>query len=535
MRWERLQLWIGAVAAAGLAGARLVGAPPSLLAWPGGEVYGHAWVQWWWGQGLDPGTLVSGGDGWRVIDPLTTALAAGLGRAVGEVAAWNAVSLGGVALAFAGGAALARRIGGSPLVGGAALALAPIYLGSLASGLTEDAALGLVALALSLLLGPRLRERLLGGALLGLSAWCGLYLALAGAWLALVVGAASLIEEARSAAGRASEGRALAGRALAGWVGAAALAAGGAAAALAAQGERIAGEGHRFGQGAPRFEPLWAINPWRGADLASFFAPGHAPLTADALVRLHPAYLGWVALLLALLAVRQGRWWIGLLGAAVLCTGPSLSWAGRPLGLENPLAALVAGLPGLELLNHYGRLLLAGAVALSALAALGAARLEGWSPARWRPLVAPALAALIAAEIGAASPAPLPLPLTPAGIDPVWAALADGEGAVLPVPLAGPGVNFQRPLYEQRAHGRRLLLHANRPGQTRAARSPEGRWLAALGSRPMPAPAAPDRARLAAAGLRAVVAREPYVATVTEVLGPPDRAEEGGAIWNIEP
>ena len=121
---------------------------PVLLAWAGGEVYGHAWVQWWHGlalPGWPSGTdLARGTEVWPVIDPLTTGLAALLGRLVGWTVAWNGVLLGSVALAFVGGAVLARRYDGDPLVGGTVLALGPVFLGSLASGLTEDFSLGLL-------------------------------------------------------------------------------------------------------------------------------------------------------------------------------------------------------------------------------------------------------------------------------------------------------------------------------------------------------------------------------------------------------
>ena len=171
-------LTFGALAAVTLVGGSLLTTgEPALLAWPGGEVFGHAWVQWWhglalpdWPRGTD---LARGTEAWPVIDPLTTALAALLGRLVGWTLAWNLVLLGGVALAFVGGAVLARRCDGDPWVGGTVLALGPIFMGSLASGLTEDAGLGLIALALALLRSPAPRRVLAGGALLGLAAWCG--------------------------------------------------------------------------------------------------------------------------------------------------------------------------------------------------------------------------------------------------------------------------------------------------------------------------------------------------------------------------
>ena len=89
----------------------------------------------------------------------------------GATHAWNFMVLGFVTLAFAGGWRLARAEGGDPLTGAVALALSAPFLGSLASGLTEDGALGLGALGLSLSVGAvrethPWRAGLLGGACL---------------------------------------------------------------------------------------------------------------------------------------------------------------------------------------------------------------------------------------------------------------------------------------------------------------------------------------------------------------------------------
>src|SRR5438128_339720 len=107
---------------------------------PGAEVYGHAWVQWWaaaqwpaWPTGtpLDEGTT-----SWPVIDPLLTWLIAGASHIVGATAAWNLGTACAVVLASVGGGALARAMGGAGPVGAVGLATAPIFLGSLTSGLT---------------------------------------------------------------------------------------------------------------------------------------------------------------------------------------------------------------------------------------------------------------------------------------------------------------------------------------------------------------------------------------------------------------
>lgn len=495
-------------------GGKLWGAPePSLLAWPGGEVWGHAWVQWWHGEALPAwpsGTsLALGAEPWPVIDPLPTALAGGMGRLLGYAAAWNFLQLGAVALAFLGGAVLARREGGSPLVGGVVLATGPIFLGSLASGLTEDAALGLLPLAWAALLGEGWRRAALGGLLLGLAAACGLYLGWMGGVVALGLGLAAL---ARGGL-----------RALPRWALAGALALALAAGVGAAHRERLAGEGHRGGQVVEQVEPLWRVNPWRGVDLASLVTPGTAHLRGDELVRLHPAYLGILPLILAFYGGRS-RWWAVLLVSVAVSLGPSLRFAGQPLGVENPAALALAKLPLGGLFNHHGRLLLAGQVALAVLASRGSLRLvhrlvhrEGLIGKGIRMPTIPIgaipwiLALGITTEIALISPAPLPLPLSPATVDPLWAELATGQGPVLPWPAGGPGVHFQRPLYEQRAHGRPLLIAPNRPGA--------GRGLTPEGLR----------------GVGAIAARAPFDREVEARLGPPTYRSEAGAIWEFSP
>ena len=72
-----------------------------LLGWQGGELYGHAWVQWWHGEALwgwpSGTTRVLGASSWPVVDPLNTVLAALLGKAFGYPTGWNALIVLGIA------------------------------------------------------------------------------------------------------------------------------------------------------------------------------------------------------------------------------------------------------------------------------------------------------------------------------------------------------------------------------------------------------------------------------------------------------
>ncbi len=514
---------LGALLCLLLVGGPLLTQPGAILASPQGEVWGHLWVQGWHAAALPDwpsGTgLALGADPWPVIDPLPTAFAAATGRLIGPVAAWNLLVLGSVLLAFLGGAALAKRAGGEPLVGGLALGLAPSLMGSLGSGLSEDMGVGLAALGLSRLGSPRLRDGALAGLLLGLLAGTGLLLAWATALVAGLLGLAAAWEDRRTV--KATALAALIAAALAlpvAWPHAA----------------RLSGLGHRGGSlSAADVEPLWRLNPWRGVDLLSLVAP--LPQEAgEALIRVHPGYLGLTLLGLALLGARGARIWaliLLLLAAAAL--GPELRFGGHPLGfggnalgLDNPVAAIFSLLPGGSLLNHHGRLLLVGAIALSVLASRGA-RVVGERLGR-RALLGLSMAAAVDLVLLAPGGAPLPL-ADPAPADIVTELGGLRPGALLVVPAAGPGVHFQRPLFDQRLHGRRLLLDPRHPGLPPGlASTPTGRW---LGSLAQPRSAPPPTGEVALPGVAVLVVLEPYVEAVEAVLGEPTVRADDGAAW----
>jgi len=242
---------------------------------------------------------------------------------------------------------------------------------------------------------------------------------------------------------------------------------------------------------------------------------------------MHPGYLGLSLVVLGLLAGRS-RWWLVLLGAVLVAPGTHLSWMGQPLGMEGPAVAL-GWLPFGELINHHGRLLMLGAVALSVLAARGARQVTR----RWgRPWGRGAVLAVVVVDLALLGPVPTPLPTAdarPLGVYtlPDFAALP--EGAVLQLPAAGPGIHFQRPLYDQRIHQRPLLLDPNRPGLPPAySRTDSGRFLASLvAPDSAPAPSAVEWP----AGVALLVVSEPYVDRVADAFGPPSLRAEDSAVW----
>jgi hypothetical protein len=483
----------------------------------GAEVYGHAWVAGFVAEHwpalpsatdrLDPRRDVA----WTVIDPLVTWTIAGLSRIVGLVTAWDLAAWAAVATAFAGGAYLARRTGGHWLIGGAIVALGPCLGAALASGLSEDWAIGVVAAALGLVaaLDGR-KEAVAAGILLGLCAWLGLYLALGAAIGAIVLGAA-----------RVRETRRWREMALA-----AAIAAILAVPMALRQGRRITGEGHRFGAPQLSVEPNWAFNPRRGDDLASFVVPwpwapedpgrpGTTPL-----IRLHPAYLGLVPLGLAAMGRRRRD--LALLAvSAGLATGPTLAAFGHPLAV-NPFVWALSRVPVFDLVNHWGRLLVPGQLALAAMAARG----------RGRPDV---LAGLVAADAVLLSPAPWPVSVADAEVPGIYREIGGlSPGGLVVAPAAGPGVAFQRILYRTLAQDRPVAIDPDRPGYAWA----DGTGLAdALRGLDAADPPDPDLARSVAAireaGGAVLLVEDPYVPKVETWLGTPDVRADGGAAWDL--
>lgn len=476
------ELAIGVVIACVLVGPAVVAG--GLAGSAGAEVYGHAWVQDWAANGWPAwptGTpLASGTAAWPVIDPLPTWIVGGLARAVGATAAWNVWASVGVVLAAVGGGAFARALGGTGIVGAVGVATMPIFLGSLTSGLTEDYALGLVALALAALLTGR---RLLGAGLLGGSAWCGLYLAWLGAWPALAIGARHLRDRPLR------------------WILAGLLAIGIAAPAAAPFRARLGGEGHRGGTVPARAEPLWALDPWRGADLASFGAPGKVDV-GDAFVREHPVYLGYTTLALAAAGGFHPAW-LGVLACAAVAPGEHLAWAGQPLGVDNPALAAFRVLPFAARFNHHARVMLLGQLLLVGLAARGARRLGERFGTRQAGI---GVALVLFAETAVVSPARVPLPVAPDGSPAIYAALTafPKDLPVAVVGASGPGIHPQKVFFDQRAHGRRLLHNPNKPMDGRPG---PGVILVALG---------------------------PAVARVTAERGAPEIVAVDGAAWGPE-
>lgn len=497
------------VAVVALTGAGLLGAPPGAwLGAPGAEVWGHVALLGAHAAALPgwpaaPTALVVDAAPWPVMDPLPTAAAAVLARVIGVGPAWNLLHLAAAALAAVGGARLARAHGGDAAVGAAVLGAWPALQGAMASGLSEDLWVGLVACALAAVQERRWAR---GGLLLGLAAWTGLVVAWMGALAAVVLGLARAARRPRDLLRLAGAGL------LAGLI---------ALPAALAHADRLSGQPG----GAPPEGPeaLWRLNPWRGADLASFVVPGpQSP--GDALLRLHPAYLGAAVLVLA--ARGRARAAAAVLALALaLAPGLRPMLAGAPLGIDGPAAALRGVLPGLDAMHHHGRFVLLAGLALTVLAARGA---RAWS--RRRPRLAAALPWLLLADLRLGSPLGPLVPTTDARPPTIAAAAAAlPPGALLHLPLAGPGVHFQRPLAFSAVHGRPLYLDPHQPGLPAALRP--SRRAQALARLAGPGPLPPDGGDDLPPALRVVLVEEPWVDRAAARLGPPTRRDPSGALW----
>jgi hypothetical protein len=443
----------------------------------GAETFGHAWVLGWateawpaWAAGTD---LAAGARDWPVIDPAPTWLAAGAAKVMGVDAAWNLRVAVAIVLAAVGGARLARAWGGDETFAAVATPVMPIFLGSITSGLSEDLGVGLLGFVLAWGLEGRWWRAALG---VGLLATTGLYLA----WMGGVALAALAV---RAGLG---DGRSLAVRA-----GALLLAAGLAAGVAKPFAGRLAAAAK---PPPPAVEPHYRLNPWRGADVLSFVAPGKDTLDGASL-REHPTYLGLVSLGLAVAGATPAGC-TAVLACVAASAGDELSVAGTPTGVHNPAADLVRALPGGDQLRNRARLMLLGQLVLVGLASRGVLRLRG----RWRGAAGVAAAALVAAEVAFVSPARLPLPGVPTEGPPIYAALAVAP-AGLPVRVVG-SQNPQAPLFHQRAHGRRLRNDPNRPDPGRP--DPDSEIIVAFGD---------TRARLEAE------------------LGAPDAQADDAAAW----
>ncbi len=487
-----------------------------MIGHPDGDVWNHAWGPWWFWHKLSQGELPwrcselyapDGGVLW-FIDPLGAAAGALLVPILGVAGAWNAVILGSVTLTSWAAASLAREVAGRGAhiyVASAVVVLGPMLNGELHNGISEAALMAPCLFALAtgyraLRLGGR-RTWLRTGALLGLTFLGSPYYALAAVVVLAVLGVGWLLRR----------------RSTREWLdllaGAATALAIAAPTALLVRASVSAPDAlvHRADPGVVEL-----ILRHNAVDPRTFVAPGgfqsvdYAAL-GEAFV--HSGYLGWVALVLAALALyapgtssarlrgplpplsARGRAWndsampaatpdqqgrklprapvhyfrrghlgsgrhtlLAVAGAAtlVLALGPELFWGGEVVRLGDRAVSLpfayLSKLVPVQAITHTLRLAVPGLAIVAALAAVGWRQLG--PRGRWATAVLLPLDLLVFAR-----PA-WPLARTPVLETTVQEALArtappEGGPLVLDLPGAvGNTMATSRYLVLQTVHGR---------------------------------------------------------------------------------
>jgi len=428
---------------------------PMLVAWPlpavwsraaltvpGRDAAGHIWLLW---AALEERTpllthsdLLGYPDGFSLVlaDPGNLPFFA-LGSWAGTAAAYNSMLWGGLVLSGLAGALLARRVDGPAWLGAVVAMAAPPMLAASAEGTTDSFGVAWVLLQLVLLLRfldtGRIRDGVLAALALAMAWHCGPY---NGLWAALMDLCVGLWVVARGWSAGGDEPRKrwpAVGRALAVGAGGLVCCLPLARAMLGEQDPDMPGSAGR-GSLPPAFEAPEAFRGGlqHGADLLDPWLP--LQLTGGESVVSHTAYVGVVALVIAVIAVARNRrrwpWLAGAVAFSVLSLGTTLFVHGRMVDvgeghLVAPAGLLVKAAPALlSWVAHWYR---AGAVAALLLVPLVASQGRGWR--------GPVIAALVLLDSIVGAPRAWPLSM---GVPPSVPALRQLEpGAFVEFPRQG--------------------------------------------------------------------------------------------------
>lgn len=412
-------------------------ATQELLTAPEYEAASHLWGLWAAWQEGSPVRITSTLLAWPsgvdlvLVDPIHLP-AFGLGLAIsGPTLGFNLVVLQGLLVAGLAGGLLARECGGAPWLGALAAMAVPGLVGASGDGITEDLAVGFVALFAALLLRAHRvgspGTALLAALSLGLCGWAGPYNALLAALVLVGISLAGV--GARRSLFR-SAGIALAGLLVAApplW------------AILRVRSAELPGAASRAGIPAPDVGPeRFRGGLMHGIDLLDPWFP--SVLTGGVPQVSHTGYLGLVALLAGLYAAwKQPRLRLALVGLGVLlllALGPWITFAGRPVELSGqplmgPAGWLMLALPPLARLTRWYRAAVLAALLLAPIAASAAG-----SSRRARIL----LAAGLLFDTLLLAPLPWPLQSTPLPSSAAVQALEGlPPGALLELPLSTTG------------------------------------------------------------------------------------------------
>ena len=411
----------------------------AMLTVPGRDASGHVWTLW---AALHEGSPLLGHtdllgfpDGFSLVlaDPGNLPFFA-LGSWAGPAAGYNTALWGGLLLAGVAGALLARRLGGPAWLGAVLAMAAPPMLAASAEGTTDSFGVGWVLLQLVLLLrfldAGRVRDGVLATLALAMAWHCGPY---NGAWASGIDLTIALWIVARGWSGAPSAPRrrlpAL-GRAVLVGGSALLLCLPLAWAMLGVRQPNMPGSVNRASL-PPAFEAPSAFRGGlqHGADLLDPWLP--LALTGGEAEVSHTAYVGLVALAVAVLAVTRDRrrwpWLAGALAFSLLSLGPTLFLHGRMLtvggeALPGPAGLLAGACP--MLLGWVAHWYRAGAVAALLLVPLVASQGRGWR--------GPVLAALVLLDSLLGAPRAWPLPWAEPPTSPALRLLEPGALVELP-------------------------------------------------------------------------------------------------------
>ena len=403
-----------------------------LLSHPAQEAPAHIWGLWAAWHERQPlvidTTLVTWPDSTSIvlIDPINI-LPYMLGHAIGGPAAgYNLLLYLGHVLLGVAGVALARRVGGDPLIGAVAAQICPPFIASPATGMTEEFGVGWVALfcvaLLSFLESRTAWAGILAAILLSVCWYSGPYNGLWAGLIGLLIAAGS-VRRIRRLAATAAVG-----------VGGMVLTLPLANAILRERHQDLPGHampGHLPDLHIPIVDLFRGGLPF-GADILDVLVP--VQLTGGEASVSHTAYIGLLALVLAILGLRRWRagwpWLLGALLFAILSIGPYLYLNGELLRYDGrppmaPAAGLILLLSPLGQITRWNR---AGAVAHLLLVPL-IARI---APQRWSARIAITVVLLVDALVLA----PLAWPLHANPIADLEASEAMARpGAILELPL----------------------------------------------------------------------------------------------------
>ncbi len=381
----------------------------------------------------------------------------------------------------------------------------PIFWGAFNSGLTEDWGIGLTALSIGLLHRKRF---VIAGVCLALTAYWGLVLG----WMSAIVFVVVALVHRVSI-------RNISVSTLTTLIFVSPL--------MLLHSTRLSDQGHRSISksvlNTDFVDPLWALNPWHRTDLASLLSSTVVEYS-DHIVRLHPASLGWVALMVSL-RCRDWRWWIGLVLCVLWALGPDIYWMGQHTGIQNPAHFVLSLIPGADLINHSGRWMLMGALCWVVILSKGLYSIQ-------RSWIRFGLLGFIVLEWVFYTPLGFPL----MGTSPIKESLVLQELSaqtlpentrVLRIPVRGPGVVFQQALYEQRIHRQPLWMNPNRSNPTDwFALTPTSQWIETIArDREVPMGACVPNT------VGSLLVAQPFVDLLILAFGPADQSDAHYSVW----